>query len=410
MQVSRRAKQGLRSVTDRIARPYVDELRQEIRDTRSTAGTARPKDPAGVPDDAFHNLLHELRTLELERVPKGARTAISIGASGRWYFDWFERSVGPVEVHYGIEAFEPRPDDLPDYVEWVKATADDLSGVPDASGDILFAGQTTEHLWPHELAGFLAEAWRVLKPDGLLVLDSPNRLVTEHMMWSHGGHTIELSAGEITDLVELAGFEVESCHGIWLCRQDGSVVELEEGVADLATVARRIALADDAVDDSFIWWVNARRRSATRPPIEDLRVRLASLFDRHWPVRVCRGMDPGQTVSTVDFDRGDELRLSTLPFPLFGGAWTIGLRLAEGSIRDLGALKVSITLPGGEVMHELELSDGEERSPTEVVWTIDQPYLVFALTLAVASSEVTGRCAVELPLEVLPSSGWLGAG
>ena len=40
-------------------------------------------------------------------------------------------------------------------------------------------GQTVEHVWPEELAGFLSEANRVLGPQGWIVLDSPNRRITQ---------------------------------------------------------------------------------------------------------------------------------------------------------------------------------------------------------------------------------------
>jgi len=57
---------------------------------------------------------------------------------------------------------------------YTAATADRFEGVEDDSVDLVFAGQTTEHLWAHELTGFLLQAHRVLHVDGLLVMDSPN--------------------------------------------------------------------------------------------------------------------------------------------------------------------------------------------------------------------------------------------
>jgi hypothetical protein len=64
--------------------------------------------------------------------------------------------------HVGVEAYESMPDDLPAYVEWIVNTADKMSGVENSSVDLVFAGQTTEHLWADELAGFLLESHRVL--------------------------------------------------------------------------------------------------------------------------------------------------------------------------------------------------------------------------------------------------------
>jgi SAM-dependent methyltransferase len=79
----------------------------------------------------------------------------------------------------------PRPPDpLPPKVEWLQRNLGDLSPIDDGSVDLVFAGQVIEHLWPEDVAGFLAEAHRVLRPGGFLALDSPNRLVTE----SSAGH------------------------------------------------------------------------------------------------------------------------------------------------------------------------------------------------------------------------------
>ncbi|MGH9135183.1 MAG: methyltransferase domain-containing protein, partial [Ilumatobacteraceae bacterium] len=204
--------------------PYVQQIQAAIESGAGRAGPVPESAPAAVvgsdfvPSEYFHAVLHELRTVELERLPKGARRALSVGASGRWYFDWFERSVGQLDVHIGVEAFEAEPADLPSYVHWIPTSADRFDGVADEDVDLVFAGQTSEHLWARELADFLVQSHRVLRPDGRLVVDSPNRLVTEHLRWSHGGHTVELAAGEIRELLRLAGFRPESLRGLWRCR------------------------------------------------------------------------------------------------------------------------------------------------------------------------------------------------
>src|SRR4051794_37667394 len=165
-------KRSMRRLLDRAATPYVNQIQSAVTvsaDLSSNAphsGDTGEPDAFQVPSDYFHGLLHELRTLELERVPKGARQVLSVGANGRWYFDWFEHSYGPVDRHVGVEAYEPKPAHLPPYVQWIVNTADKMSGVEDASVDLVFAGQTTEHLWADELAGFLLESHRVLTEGG----------------------------------------------------------------------------------------------------------------------------------------------------------------------------------------------------------------------------------------------------
>jgi len=73
-----------------------------------------------------------------------------------------------------------------------------MSGVRDRTCDLVFLGQNLEHLWPEEVAGFLAEAARVTKLGGHLVVDSPNRLLPKPLNWSHPEHTVELATDEAT--------------------------------------------------------------------------------------------------------------------------------------------------------------------------------------------------------------------
>ena len=356
---------------------------------------------ANVPSDYFHAVNHELRTIELAGVPRGAARALSVGANGRWYFDWFEAAVGTLERHIGIEAFEPKPSDLPDYVTWIPDTADHMDGVADGEVDLVFAGQTTEHLWAHELSGFLIEAHRVLSGNGVLVLDSPNRLVTEFLAWSHGGHTIELSAGEIGELLDLAGFDVESVHGIWRCRFGEVVVQLEEGLADGATVVHRIADAPGNVDDSFIWWINARR-SSRQPRVDELNRRTWELFELHWPTRVTRGLFPHPGAVELPLALGDSgLVGSTLPFPIHGGRWRLELEATTGALTNVHGIQVRFVAPGGVVLHELCGRDATERAHG-LSWEFDQGELTFAVVLQIHVDGVTSPTHVALPISLFP--------
>lgn len=80
--------------------------------------------------------------------------------------------------------------------------------------DVVANLQVIEHLW--DQPGFLAECARVLRPGGLLLVTTPNRLT-----FSPGRdtplnpfHTTELSAAELTGLVRGAGFEVRRLAGV----------------------------------------------------------------------------------------------------------------------------------------------------------------------------------------------------
>ncbi len=357
-----------------------------------------PAVPAGHGvDDAFHHVNHMLRTVELERVPKGAARVLSVGANGRWYFDWFEACVGPVEQHVGVEAFEPMPVDLPPYVRWLPETADHMVGVADGSLDLVFAGQTTEHLWSEELAGFLEEAHRVLGRDGLLVLDSPNRLVTEHLHWSHGGHTVELSPDEISELVTAAGFRVESMVGIWRCELDGRVLGLEEGLDDPGLVVRRVLTARDDPDESFIWWLTARRTEEAPEP--DLWARVKDLFERHWDTRASRGLAPTSQARSFRIEAGDVGTVGeTLPFPLRAGRHQLTVELESGSWDDVGGMRLELVAPGERVIHVLDPSEGESADPRSHTWHLVQSALCFAVVVRFVVDEVRRPIVVTVPL------------
>jgi ubiquinone/menaquinone biosynthesis C-methylase UbiE len=56
----------------------------------------------------------------------------------------------------------------------VVGTMTDMSQVADASVDALFSSHNIEHLYPHEVPIALAEFFRVLKPEGFLVITCPD--------------------------------------------------------------------------------------------------------------------------------------------------------------------------------------------------------------------------------------------
>ena len=394
------AKRHVRSVVDRVAMPYVNAVVARLGGPGATSQQQESQQPVAA-SQGHHSCTSSCMNFAPSS-SSGCRRAprvLSIGASARWYFDWFESAVGAVEEHLGVEAFEVMPGDLPPYATWIADTADHMVGVEDASVDLVFAGQTTEHFWSGELSGFLEEAHRVLREDGLLVLDSPNRLVTEHLNWTHEGHTVELSLDEISELVELAGFEVLSTAGIWRSEIDGRHMQLEDGLGDSATFTRRATTARDNPDESFIWWINPRRTDA-EPDSERLRSRTKELYQRHWSTRVCRGLFP--------VPGGDQLAITpsssgsvgtTLPFMLKEGTLTITATLLSGVWDDLEGFVIEIAGPDGELLHELRPQDAE-RNDLSLHWHVQQPKLVFGAKIELRVEAVRSPALLKLPLDM----------
>ena len=244
----------------------------------------------GLAQQDFNHLLHYLRGEELKQLPRGVERFISVGCAGTWYFNWIEECCGPIALHTGIEYYSPKPSNLPSGVEWIVNTAGDMSSIDSDVGDILFSGQNVEHLWPSDVTAFLQESWRVLKVGGLLVMDSPNRLITKSLIWSHPEHTVELTPSEARRLVEANGFEVTKLHGMWLCSEPGQkkVFPLDDFQLDgKKAVKRRITDAPARPDDSFCWWLEARK--VTRAPEKIISTEMMEGFFRHaWPERVNR--------------------------------------------------------------------------------------------------------------------------
>ena len=261
--------------------------------------TPRPPEDAAPVDETpvlnEHGLagidavLHTLRGVELSRMPRVEGTMLSAGCAGSLYFRWIESCYGSVKRHIGVEFYTPRPDDLPPGVEWVKSTVADMQGVEDSSVELVFSGQNFEHLFGDDAVDFLLESHRVLQPGGWLVIDSPNREIAALLTWTMPEHTIEFTPSEAVDLVTLAGFDVTSIRGVWLCREpttgelhprwsdDGSPLPAEE-------VARRAAMGSGHPDDSFIWWLEARWADR-EPDLAALRARHAEIFTQAWPER-----------------------------------------------------------------------------------------------------------------------------
>jgi 2-polyprenyl-3-methyl-5-hydroxy-6-metoxy-1,4-benzoquinol methylase len=87
--------------------------------------------------------------------------------------------------------------------------------LPDGAVDVVVNFQVIEHLW--DQPQFVAECLRVLRPSGLLLMSTPNRVT-----FSPGRdtpinpfHTRELNASELTELLESAGFALESMLGVF---------------------------------------------------------------------------------------------------------------------------------------------------------------------------------------------------
>ncbi len=107
--------------------------------------------------------------------------------------------------------------------------------IDDASIDVVVNFQVVEHLW--DQGQFVDECARVLRPSGVLLVSTPNRIT-----FSPGRdtpinpfHTRELNAAELTELLTDAGFAVEAMLGVFHgarlvdldARHGGSIIDAQ---------------------------------------------------------------------------------------------------------------------------------------------------------------------------------------
>ncbi|HVB90971.1 MAG TPA: methyltransferase domain-containing protein [Acidimicrobiales bacterium] len=138
----------------------------------------------------------------------------------------------------------------------------DLGPYADGSFDLVYSGQSIEHVTEAEGDDVMREVFRVLAPGGWFCLDTPNgpvwRLRSSELM--NDDHKIEYGAGELAAKLRAAGFEVTESKGLNLMRRGAAAGTFDEAEASahpgvfaaaedcllLALVARKPAMPESA--------------------------------------------------------------------------------------------------------------------------------------------------------------------
>jgi SAM-dependent methyltransferase len=131
----------------------------------------------------------------------------------------------------------------------------DLSSFADASVDLVYSGQSIEHVTTDDARVVLAEVARVLRPGGHLAIDTPNARVTrlQQPEFIDPDHKVEYTFPQLAKLLEVAGFDLVSAKGLNLARRS-----VEQGRFDLEEVSGYSGLYD-ALEDCYILCVVARK-------------------------------------------------------------------------------------------------------------------------------------------------------
>jgi SAM-dependent methyltransferase len=146
-------------------------------------------------------------------------------------------------------------------VEFAFHSMVDLSPYADASFDLVYSGQSIEHVSESEGAMVMREVFRVLAPGGYFCLDTPNgpvwRLRSAELM--NDDHKIEYGARQLEAMLAAHGFEVAEAKGLNL---------MQYGVAS-GTFDEREASAHPgvfaAIEDCLLLAVVARKPLTESP-------------------------------------------------------------------------------------------------------------------------------------------------
>jgi SAM-dependent methyltransferase len=204
--------------------------------------------------------LHEVRTRVIAGLPRAARI-LDLGGSAEGHPEGAMIAYG---YPYSFESLTiidlPRDQrhpiyanicgEYPDVIEtpqgpvrYVYTSMADLSAFDAESFDLVYSGQSIEHVSRHDAETTCREVCRVLRPGGQFCLDTPNRAVTRLEFpesWINPDHEHEYTHGELSALLESHGFVIREAKGLALFAES-----LQRGVFDYNEGMRHAGVYDD---------------------------------------------------------------------------------------------------------------------------------------------------------------------
>jgi predicted SAM-dependent methyltransferase len=184
-----------------------------------------------APMTQFGPSLHYGRGVFIRSLPR-ARRILDIGGAARgdpngalvlmgypYRFDELVIVDLPSEQRHPLYQDEARPRSVKSaqgMVIYRYHSMTDLSSYASSSFDLVYSGQSIEHVFRHEADDTLSQVRRVLKPGGYLAIDTPNSKLTrlQQAAFIDPDHKYEFSHREMTSMLRGNGFVIEQALGI----------------------------------------------------------------------------------------------------------------------------------------------------------------------------------------------------
>jgi SAM-dependent methyltransferase len=240
-----------------------------------------------APMTEFGPSLHYGRGIFIRSLPKAARI-LDIGGAAvgdpsgglvlmgyPYQFDELVVVDLPSEDRHALYQEADRPDSVETQggrVTYRYHSMTDLSGLPSESFDLVYSGQSIEHVTRRDGDRVLAQVRRVLKPGGVLAIDTPNSRLTrlQQEAFIDPDHKYEYVDAEMQAMLRGNGFVVERAHGI-----SYGGASMARGVFDPSELATKRGLYD-AIEDCYLLAYVCRRPD---------QIRFGTLYDRaRWRV------------------------------------------------------------------------------------------------------------------------------
>ena len=228
-----------------------------------------------APMTEFGPSLHYGRGLFIRSLPKAARI-LDIGGAAvgdpsgglvllgyPYRFDELVVVDLPSEDRHALYQDSDRPESVHTgrgRVTYRYHSMTELSGLATGSFDLVYSGQSIEHVTRRDADRVLSQVRRVLKPGGVLALDTPNSRLTrlQQEAFIDPDHKYEYAHAEMERMLRGNGFVVERAHGI---AYGGESVA--RGVFDPVELATKRGLYDD-IEDCYLLAYVCRRPAGPR--------------------------------------------------------------------------------------------------------------------------------------------------